>query len=142
LTEPPSAAYQALHIREDEFTSLLGTHDRLVGSGVELVEMVLADQDCWDRYVAAQWWTLSDWLRTNPNSPEAPGVGAFLEASRRSHLAYARQYLGWGVFVGLNRSGFPEHRADGNQAATLAAKAARTAAGVWWPWRSMSHSRL
>src|SRR3954469_1311734 len=32
------------------------------------------------------------------------------------------------------------HRAHGTHAATSAANAARTAAGVWWPWRSMSHS--
>ena len=100
LDEPPSAAYQALRFGPDDFTSLLGTCDRLAASGVELVEMVLADQDSWDRYMAAQWLTLSDRLRADPADPEAPGLQAFLDHARWSYLAYGRQYLGWGVFIG------------------------------------------
>ena len=103
LAEPPTDAYAALHLTPDECTSLAGTADRLAAAGVEVVEMVLADQDSWDRYVAAQWWTLDAWLRANPNDPAVPEVRAFLEDGRRSHLAYQRQYLGWGVFVGRMR---------------------------------------
>lgn len=54
IAEPPPEAYAPMRIRPDEFTSLLGTAERLAAAGVELVEMVLADQDNWDRYVAAQ----------------------------------------------------------------------------------------
>jgi len=100
ISEPPPAAYQALGCKPDDFTSLPGTCDRLATGGVELVEMVLADEDSWDRYVAAQWWTVSDWLRANPDHPDASGMRAFLENGRRSYLEYNRQYLGWGVFVG------------------------------------------
>jgi hypothetical protein len=35
--------------------------------GWDLVEMVLADEDSWDRYVAAQWFTVRTWLDTNPD---------------------------------------------------------------------------
>jgi SAM-dependent methyltransferase len=98
-SEPPEEAYAALHVRPDEFVSLLETERRLASAGAELVEMVLADRDSWDRYVAAQWWTLDAWLRAHRDDPEAPTVRAFLEDGRRSHLAYGRQHLGWGVFV-------------------------------------------
>jgi SAM-dependent methyltransferase len=100
LAEPPPAAFEALQCTPDEFTTLLGTCERLAASGLELVEMVVADQDSWDRYVAAQWWTLNDWLRAHPDDPECPDLRSFLNNSRRSYLAYGRQYLGWGVFVG------------------------------------------
>jgi hypothetical protein len=53
----------------------------------------------WDRYVASQWHTVSDWLLANPDDPEAPDMRRYLDNSRRSHLAYGRRYLGWGVFV-------------------------------------------
>jgi SAM-dependent methyltransferase len=96
---PPDEAYRALEIRRDEFTSLPGTLDRFEAAGCELIEMVLADGDSWDRYVAAQWRTVSDWLRANPTDPEAPGMRVYLADCRRSHLAYGRRYLGWGVFV-------------------------------------------
>ena len=104
LSEPPPDVCAGLQVRSDVFASLLGTADRLAAAGVELIEMVLADQDSWDRYVAAQWLTVSYWLLARPNDPEAPGLRRFLEDGRRSYLAYSRNYLGWGVFVGRLRT--------------------------------------
>lgn len=99
IDPPPVAAYAALDFGPDEFVSLAGTLDRFVAAGVELVEMVLADGDSWDRYAAAQWWTLERWLRANPEDSRRARVREFLDRSRRSHLEFARRYLGWGVFL-------------------------------------------
>lgn len=99
ISPPPASAVSALGFPEESCASLVGTLDRIESAGAELVEMVLADADCWDRYVAAQWWTVSEWLRANPSDPEAPGMRDYLVQARRSHLAYQRDYLGWGVFV-------------------------------------------
>ena len=103
ISEPPPEALATTEIRLEEFTSLVGTADRLAAAGVELVEMVLADQDSWDRYMAGQWWTLDAWLRANPDHEDAARVRQIYEDSRRWHLAYGRQYLGWGVLVGRPR---------------------------------------
>ena len=84
---------------EGEFASLIGLLETVEAAGMELVEMVLADGDSWDRYVAAQWMTLSDYLREHPDDPDAAELRAFLDESRRSHLRVQRRYLGWGVFV-------------------------------------------
>ncbi|WP_433425615.1 SAM-dependent methyltransferase [Microtetraspora malaysiensis] len=99
ISPPPAEACAALQVEAASFGTLPETLDRFEAAGVELIEMVLADQDSWDRYMAPQWWALSDWLRANPGDPEAAEVRAFLERSRRSHLAYGRRHLGWGVFV-------------------------------------------
>lgn len=93
--EHPPPGYAA----SGDFVSLVGTLDRFEAAGMELVEMVLADGDSWDRYVAAQWWTVTEWLRANPGDPQAPAMRSFLDETRRSHLEYQRRYLGWGVFV-------------------------------------------
>ena len=53
----------------------------------------------WDRYVAGQWWTQYEWLRTHPDDPRAPGLRAMYESSQRAYLSYERRYFGWGVFV-------------------------------------------
>jgi len=99
LEEPPAAAEASLGFPLGEYASLAGTVDRFAAAGLEVLEMVLSDPDSWDRYVASQWWTLSDWLRTNPNDPERDEIRAFLESGRRAHVEYGRRYLGWGVFV-------------------------------------------
>ncbi len=61
--------------------------------------MVLAAGHSWDRYAAAQWWTLRGWPDEQPGHRFAPDVRAFLERSRWAHLTFQRRYLRWGVFV-------------------------------------------
>ncbi len=99
IDQPPPDAYPGVGVQPDEFTSLLGTMERAESVGLQLVEMVLADGDSWDRYAAAQWWTVSEWLRANPDHADAAAMREFLDEHRRSHLRYVRRYLGWGVFV-------------------------------------------
>jgi hypothetical protein len=97
--DTPDEAYDGLQIPRDVFTTLGGTLERLEAAGLELLEMVLADGDSWDRYIGPQWWTVSDWLRANPDSPDAPAMREYLRVARDTHLRYQRRYLGWGVFV-------------------------------------------
>ncbi len=79
---------------------LLASFDDL---GWDVVEMVLADQDGWDRYEAAKWLTMRRWLEENPDDELAGEVRALLTAEPRRHAAYTREYLGWGVFALMAR---------------------------------------
>jgi SAM-dependent methyltransferase len=97
--DPPREAYRVFEFGPEEYTSLVGTLDRLEGAGMDLVEMVVADHDDWDRYEAGQWWTTTEWLRNNPDDPRAPEMLEFRNQGRRSYLEYGRRYLGWGVFI-------------------------------------------
>ncbi len=94
--EPPQAAVDAIGVSRDEFASLVGTLDRFEAAGVELVEMLLANPDDWDRYVAPQWKAVYEYLQAHPDADDIRQVNA---VSRRAHLEYQRRYLGWGVFV-------------------------------------------
>jgi SAM-dependent methyltransferase len=67
--------------------------------GYDVVEMVLADQDGWDRYEAAKWLTMRRWLEANPGDEFAPEVRAELNAEPTRYATYTRDYLGWGVFA-------------------------------------------
>ena len=100
VDDPPQAAYDAMGDGERTlFATLPGTLERFEASGFELIEMVLANGDGWDRYAAPQWRSVSDWLRAHPDDAQADTIRNMHEQSRRDHLAYARRYLGWGVFV-------------------------------------------
>ena len=61
--------------------------------------MVLADEHGWDRYAAAQWWSLRQWLDADPDDPRAAQVREFRDEARRTYLTDERRYLGWGAFV-------------------------------------------
>ncbi|MGE4350820.1 MAG: cyclopropane-fatty-acyl-phospholipid synthase family protein [Bdellovibrionales bacterium] len=71
--------------------------------GYEVVEMVLADQDSWDRYEAAKWLTMRRWLETNPDDDFAKDVRAELTSAAERYATYTREYLGWGVFALMSR---------------------------------------
>ncbi|HPM41358.1 MAG TPA: methyltransferase domain-containing protein [bacterium] len=71
--------------------------------GYDVVEMVLANQDGWDRYEAAKWLTMRRWLEANPDDPLAGEVRAKLTSEPFRHAAYTREYLGWGVFALMQR---------------------------------------
>jgi SAM-dependent methyltransferase len=71
--------------------------------GCDVVEMILADQDDWDRYEAAKWLTMRRWLEANPDDEFAKDVRAQLTSEPVRYAAYTREYLGWGVFALMQR---------------------------------------
>jgi SAM-dependent methyltransferase len=79
---------------------LLASFGRL---GYDVVEMVLADPDSWDRYEAAKWLTMRRWLEANPDDELAKEVRAKLTSEPERYAACTREYLGWGVFALMPR---------------------------------------
>ncbi len=69
----------------------------------DVVEMVLADQDGWDRYEATKWLTMRQWLEANPDDDLAGEVRARLTSEPMRYATYTREYLGWGVFALMAR---------------------------------------
>ncbi len=61
--------------------------------GYDVVEMVLADQDGWDRYEAAKWLTMRRWLAANPGDELANEVRAQLTSEPVRYATYTREYL-------------------------------------------------
>jgi len=74
--------------------------------GYDVVEMVLADQDSWDRYEAAKWLTMRRWLEDNPEDELAGEIRSRLNTEPERHATYTREYLGWGVFALMPRLEF------------------------------------
>lgn len=81
---------------------------QLISSFVDLnydvVEMVLADQDSWDRYEAAKWITMRRWLESNKNDEMAKEVRDKLSSEPCRYATFSREYLGWGVFALMARN--------------------------------------
>ncbi|MFF4622636.1 SAM-dependent methyltransferase [Nonomuraea jabiensis] len=103
--EPPSQeAVEACHATSrDDFGTLPGLFELFDGLGYDVVEMVLADEDSWDRYVAAQWRNLRTWLDANPDDELAPELRAELSREPMRYVRFQRHLLGWGVFALMKR---------------------------------------
>jgi SAM-dependent methyltransferase len=87
----------------DDFRTLPGLVGHFGDLGYDVVEMVLADQDSWDRYQAAQWLNLRRWLDAHPDDELAAEVRAELTDGPARYVRYAREHLGWGVFALMRR---------------------------------------
>lgn len=100
IPPPDRATVEACFATVDtDYDSLPGLVARFGELGWALVEMVLADQDSWDRYVAAQWLNLATWLAANPDDELAAELRAELHTAPLAYVRYQREYLGWGVFA-------------------------------------------
>lgn len=103
--EPPDqATVEACEARtRDDFRSLAGLIESFGDLGYDLVEMVLADQDSWDRYRAAQWLSIRRWLEAHPDDDLAAELRAELSTAPVQYARYEREHLGWGVFALMRR---------------------------------------
>jgi len=101
--EPPAPVRQAQEALQS-FADLAGTLDRFDDADLELVEMVLANTDDWDRYQAGQWLAASDWVAAHPDDPDAGEVTRMTEEWRRPYLTDLRRCMGWGVFIVRDRT--------------------------------------
>jgi len=67
--------------------------------GYELTGLVAASEDDWDHYECQHWRAAADWLRVNPNDPDAAELAAKNEAGRADYLEIERSCYGWAIFV-------------------------------------------
>lgn len=101
---PDQETAEACHAgAKDDFLSLPELIEEFGGLGYDVVEMVLADQDSWDRYQAAQWLNLRRWLDGHPDDELAAEVRAELTTGPARYARYQREFLGWGVFALMGR---------------------------------------
>lgn len=87
----------------EDFLLLPDLLERFGSLGYDVVEMVLASQDSWDRYQAAQWLNFRRWLDANPDDELAADVRRELTEDPVRYARYQREYLGWGVFALIQR---------------------------------------
>jgi len=71
--------------------------------GYDVVEMILADQEGWDRYEAAKWLTMRRWLEANSDDDFTKEVRVQLTSEPERYTSYTREYMGWGVFALMAR---------------------------------------
>jgi hypothetical protein len=97
---PDEATVKGCYIEsKDSLSSLADLIDQFDSLGYGLVEMMLADQDSWDRYAAPHWLNIRRWLDQNPGHELEDEMRDKLRVEPANHVRYQRDYLGWGIFA-------------------------------------------
>ncbi|WP_163509225.1 SAM-dependent methyltransferase [Fodinicola acaciae] len=100
IAPPDAETVRACHANSrDDFRSLPALVRQFGELGWDLVEMMIASQDSWDRYEAAHWLNVRRWLDDNPDDELAGSLRAELRSAPLQHVRYQREYLGWGIFA-------------------------------------------
>ncbi|MFC7547568.1 SAM-dependent methyltransferase [Plantactinospora sp. GCM10030261] len=104
LEPPDQATVEACYApTRDHFKSLPDLVRLFGDEGWDLVEMVLTDQDSWDRYAAAHWLNRRRWLDANPDDELAAQMREELTTEPLRYVTNAREYVGWGIFALMKR---------------------------------------
>jgi ubiquinone/menaquinone biosynthesis C-methylase UbiE len=85
------------------FLPLAETVGLFEAAGVEFVTLIASSQEDWDRYESLHWFTLEEWLRQNPDHPDANEFRKLGQHFRDSYLRWTRDLLDWAIFVGRKR---------------------------------------
>lgn len=101
--EPPANQGSPAHHDRENWLTLPGLVTLFGSLGYDLVEMVLADEDSWDRYRAAQWLNIRRWLDANPDDELAAELRDELTHAPLDYIHHERHLLGWGVFALMKR---------------------------------------
>jgi SAM-dependent methyltransferase len=83
-------------------------HELLEGAreeGFDVEYLVRASHDDWDRYESSNWRSFLAWLDENPGHPDRQAVVERLHDSQDEYFRYARQYVGWAIYVLKPRAG-------------------------------------
>ncbi|XVV13232.1 SAM-dependent methyltransferase [Actinoplanes sp. CA-131856] len=104
LDPPDQETVTGCHMTaKDDLRDLPGLLAHFGELGYDVVEMMLSNQDDWDRYEAAHWLNIRRWLDANPDDPLHAEMRAELDTAPVSHVRYQREFLGWGVFALIKR---------------------------------------
>lgn len=79
--------------------SLPETVARAESEGVQVVSLIDASYDDWDRYETLHWLALEEWLAVNPEHAQAEEFRERGRAHREGYLRWQRDLLGWAIFV-------------------------------------------
>ena len=99
--EPPDqqSAEMCEATSPDDFLVLPALLEQFGKLRYDVIEMVLANEDSWDRYEAAQWITMRSWLDAHPDDELAEQVRSELNIAPARYARFTRELVGWGVFA-------------------------------------------
>jgi hypothetical protein len=87
----------------EEFVSLAETANRFADGGLELIGLIAASEDDWDRYETLHWQAVEEWLADHPDDADAVEIRERNARYRDEYLERQRGLLGWAIFISRKR---------------------------------------
>jgi SAM-dependent methyltransferase len=99
IAPPPAAYLEASGLASDSFSTHAGNVAAGESLGLDLLFAVASNQDDWDYYEGLSWRAAYDFIRDQPNHPDAAEIEQRTMNDKNSYLRYGRDCLGWATYV-------------------------------------------
>jgi len=100
LAKEPSDEYlEAAGFPKEAFGSHFSNAEAGEKLGLNLVHTIVSSKDEWDTYESLQWYAADIYARNNPDDPDLPALIERVESSKKNHLRWGRDTLGWAIYV-------------------------------------------
>lgn len=83
----------------DEYLTPPGLLASFGAQGYDVVEMICATEESWDRYQAPQWLAMRRWADTHHDHELHDEVRRLLATEPQQYAAFTRAHFGWGLFA-------------------------------------------
>ena len=87
----------------EDFLTLPDLLELFGAQGYDVVKMVGATEESWDRYMAPQWLSMRRWADAHPGHELHDEVRRLLATEPSQYAAGMRTHVGWGVFALIAR---------------------------------------
>ncbi|HEY3211805.1 MAG TPA: class I SAM-dependent methyltransferase [Actinomycetota bacterium] len=87
----------------EDFLPLPDTVERFRTAELEVVALIDASLDDWDRYESLHWLAAERWLAEHADDPDVENIRVLNEHFRDRYMRWQRELLGWAIIVGRKR---------------------------------------
>lgn len=99
LKEPDDEYLKMSGIKKEEFNSHY--KNIVVGEkeGLSCIYTLVSNHDDWDHYETLQWWSVYDYIASNPGDLDNPELLNKIKKAKTMYLSYGRDTVGWAIYV-------------------------------------------
>ena len=99
LKEPEDEYLKMSELKKEEFNSHFENINVGEKEGLNCIYTLVSNQDDWDNYETLQWWSVNDYITTNPDDPDNSELSNKTKKAKIEYLLHGRDTIGWAIYV-------------------------------------------
>jgi len=99
LKEPDDEYLKMSEFKKEEFNSHFENINIGEKEGLNCIYTLVSNHDDWDNYETLQWWSVDDYLTTNPDDPDNSELLNKTKKAKIEYLSHGRDTIGWAIYV-------------------------------------------
>jgi len=99
LKKPDDEYLKMSEFKKEEFNSHFENINIGEKEGLNCIYTLVSNYDDWDNYETLQWWSVNDYITTNPDDPDNSELLSKTKKAKIEYLLHGRATIGWAIYV-------------------------------------------